>query len=94
MPYTSLQTNIPIIYLREKSKFIAYSPTLDLSTCGDTYKQAQERFSEAVEIFFEEIAEKKIMSRVLQDLGWHKKQKEWQSPVLISQERKTVKIPA
>ncbi|MFA5715517.1 MAG: hypothetical protein WC998_07245 [Candidatus Paceibacterota bacterium] len=40
---------------KEDKHFIAYSPNLDLSTCGRTIEQVKKRFKEVVEIFFEEV---------------------------------------
>ena len=34
---------------------MAYSPAIDLSTCGDNEAQARKRFIEAASIFFDEI---------------------------------------
>jgi len=39
----------------EGDKFVAYSPAIDLSTCGDTEEQARKRFIEAASLFFDEI---------------------------------------
>ncbi len=56
------QLSLPVTFLKEGSSFVAYSPALDLSTVGDTFEQAKARFEEAVQIFFEEIAEKGTMN--------------------------------
>ena len=57
---------------------------LDLSTSASTYKKAQTRFSEIVEIFFEELSEMGTLDVVLKDLGWQKIKSNWQPPVVIS----------
>lgn len=49
---------------------MAYSPALDLSTSASTYVKAQSRFSEAAELFFEELAEMGTRDTVLTGLGW------------------------
>ena len=46
--------SLNIVFYREGSKFIAYSPALDLSTCGDTQEQTKRRFEEMLQIFLEE----------------------------------------
>ena len=86
------KTNLPVVFLRERDKFIAYSPVLDISTSGDTFEQAKKRFAELTGIFFEEINRKGTTQNVLENLGWQKVRKEWQSPVLISQDREMVNI--
>jgi len=50
-----IEAKIPVLFFKEDKKVIAYSPALDLSTCGDTEKQARKRFAEAVDIFITEI---------------------------------------
>jgi predicted RNase H-like HicB family nuclease len=41
---------VPLCFMKEKSSFIAFSPALDLSTCGKTFEEAKTNFSEALEI--------------------------------------------
>jgi predicted RNase H-like HicB family nuclease len=52
-----IKVNLPVSFLKEGNKFVAYTPVLDISTSGKTFKEAQKRFSELVEIFFEELIE-------------------------------------
>ena len=85
---------LPVSILKEGKKFIAYSPALDLSTSGKTYNEAKKRFTEIVDIFFEEIDKKKVVEESLKDLGWTKAQASWQPPVIISQELEAVNVPA
>ncbi|XOB40849.1 MAG: hypothetical protein ACKKMW_02165 [Candidatus Nealsonbacteria bacterium] len=92
MRKTNLQFKLSVSMLREGKRFIAYTPTLDLSTSGKSYKEAKKRFIEIVNIFFEELVKKGTLKEVLQDLGWKKSQKEWVPPILISQESETVQI--
>lgn len=76
--------NLPVTIFKEGESYVAYSPALDLSTCASTYKKAQSRFSEIVEIFFEELLEMGTLDVVLKDLGWRKIKSNWQPPVIIS----------
>lgn len=85
--------NLSVIFLKEKSAFVAYSPALDLSTTGKTFATAKNRFTEAVNIFFEEIIKKGTIDEVLEDLGWQKIKKEWLPPKVISHESETIQIP-
>ena len=63
---------IPVILFREGNKIIAYSPAIDLSTSGDTEKQARKRFAEAAKIFFDEITRMGTIDDVLTECGWEK----------------------
>ena len=65
-------TKIPVILFEEGKKFVAYSPAIDLSTCGDTEEQARKRFVEAASIFFDEITRMGTVDDVLAECGWHK----------------------
>lgn len=57
-------TNLPITIFKEGKSYVAYSPALDLSTSAATYKKAQTRFSEIVELFFEELSEMKTFALI------------------------------
>lgn len=76
--------NLPVTIFKEGKSYVAYSPALDLSTSASTYKKAQIRFSEIVEIFLEELGEMGTLEMVLKDLGWQKVKSNWQPPVVIS----------
>lgn len=92
MKKVTIQYNLPVNVLREGNKFIAFSPVLDLSTSGDSFEEVNQRFIEIAEIFFEEIISKGTMDEVLADLGWQKTTKQWQPPVLISQQSESIQV--
>ncbi|MCK9577966.1 type II toxin-antitoxin system HicB family antitoxin [bacterium] len=77
--------------LKEGDKYIAYSPALDISTCGKNIKEAKKRFSELVEIFFEETEKNGTTMEVLEGLGWKRDDGSLKSPVVF-QEDKDFKI--
>ena len=83
---------LPVTILKEKKRFVAYSPAIDLSTSGKNFEEVQKKFIEISNIFFEEIIKKNTVEDVLTDLGWQKIHHKWQSPVVVSQESKTVDI--
>lgn len=85
--------NLSILFLRENKRFVAYSPALDLSTSGKTFEEAKKHFAEAAMLFFEELHKKGTTEEVLEDLGWNKKNKEWQPPMIVSQQTE-VCVPA
>lgn len=89
-----LEFKLPVSILREGKKFIAYTPALDLSTSGDSHKEVRERFSEIVNIFFEEVVKKGTLDEVLRSSGWRRIRTKWQPPIVISQESQTVRVPA
>ena len=93
MKKTHLQFSLPVVFLRGKQRFIAYTPALDLSTAGTTFPEAKKRFAEAAGLFFEEIVKKGTLNQVLEDLGWQRLKNEWQPPIVVSQQPETIRIP-
>lgn len=89
-----IEAKIPVLFFQEGKKVIAYSPALDLSTCGDSEQQARKRFGEAVVIFIDGIHKMGTTEEVLEECGWHKvpNQHTWSPPVYKSVEE-SVKIP-
>ena len=87
------KAKLPVSIFKEGKQFIAYSPVLDLSTCGKDYDEVKHRLEEVVDIFFEELAQKGTLNEVLEDLGWIKVQKQWSPPVIISHESEKIRIP-
>ena len=87
-----VKCNLPVIFLQEGKKIIAYTPALDLSTCGKDVSQARKRFEEAVSIFFEET---KNIEKVLLECGWKKvpSPQNWQPPIYIGAMQEQVNIP-
>ncbi len=87
---------LPVFFIKEHGKYIAYTPALDLSTCGDSIAHAKKRFAEAAKLFFQEILKMGTLDEVLLNLGWEKVSKPkrgWQPPVIVSQGKIPVKIP-
>ena len=88
---------LTVEFYREGSKFIAYSPALKLSTCGDSQSEAQKRFGELVDVFFEEIDRMGTCEEMLIECGWkkvgHNGTKRWQPPTLVGKGQKDVRIP-
>ncbi len=92
MKNSFIQFKLPVSIIKESKKFVAYSPALDLSTSGNSIKQAQSRFEEAVDIFFEEIIEKGTLSKVLTNLGWKQIKMKWTPPTIVEQKNQNVKV--
>ncbi len=67
-----MSAHLPVIFLKEKGRFVAYTPALDLSTSGATIAQAERRFIEAATLFFEECRAMGTLDEVLGKLGWEK----------------------
>ena len=85
--------NIPVQFLKEGKTFVAYTPALDISTYGSDMNRVRERFTEAVGIFLEEVISKGTLVEVLEDLGWTRKNRTLNPPVLIGSEVRSFDIP-
>lgn len=94
MNKVDFQFALPVSILKEGDSFIAFTPALDLSTVGDSFEEAQERFEEAVQIFFEEITEKGTAEEVLSDLGWQKLKEQLVPPQVVSNQTKQFTVPS
>lgn len=91
----TIEAKIPVLFFEEGNKVIAYSPALDLSSCGDTEEKARNRFAEAVTIFLDEIARMGTLSEVLEECGWHKVPKKhgWCPPVYKACTEEAISLP-
>jgi len=91
-----IKANLGVIFFREGKKFIAYSPAVDLSSCGNTLTQAKKRFAEALNIFFKETIKMGTLEDVLRDCGWQRvshPQKHWVPPIIIGQAEQEIMLP-
>ncbi|MBN1575360.1 MAG: hypothetical protein JW913_02330 [Chitinispirillaceae bacterium] len=87
-----IDASVPVCFLKEHNAFVAYSPALDLTTCGRTLEEAKKNFREALEIFFEECTAMGTLDKVLESLGWEKQgRKKWLPPVPVHEE--SFKLP-
>jgi predicted RNase H-like HicB family nuclease len=92
MPKKTILVGLPICFMKEKGSFVAFSPALDLSTCGKTFEEAKKNFAEALDIFFKECIEMGTLKEVLESYGWEKvRKKGWKPPAYIGEDR--IKIP-
>ena len=86
--------SLPVFIIKEQNYFVAYTPALDFAATGDSVEGAKKSFSEAINIFFDEIEEKGTLEEVLQEFGWQKIDNSLQPPEVVSQTKETVKIPS
>lgn len=89
-----IEAKITVLSFKEGDKVIAYSPALDLSSCGDTEEKARNKFAKAVTIFLREITKMGTLKEVLEEYGWHNipDKHEWYPPVYKSTEE-AIRIP-
>ena len=82
---SEITMQLQVALFKEDGQFVAYCPALELSSYGDTPKEAKQAFDEALDIFVEETTEKGTLEKVLLQLGWSLKRKpkpDYQPPQL------------
>lgn len=94
MQNNQLSFTLPVIITKQNKRFVAYTPSLDLSTSAKTEKEVKKRFVEVVVVFLEEIVESNTVDDVLSEFGWKKVQKKWSPPKIVSSNFMGIKIPA
>ena len=86
MPHPSLQqmaVSLPVLFLKEKRTYIAYTPALDFSASGTTIERAKKNFETALLLFLEELIKAGTFENVLREMGWSKQERQWQPPVQL-----------
>jgi hypothetical protein len=67
--------NVKVLILTEGEYFVAYSPSLQLSSFAKTPREAKSAFDEALRIFLEETTKRGTLERLLLNYGWTLRQK-------------------
>ncbi len=62
--------------------FVAYTPELDIASCGPSETKAKENLHKAVEILLEEINRKGGLTAFLEESGFQKVNKSWVPPTV------------
>lgn len=57
---------------KEGRTYVAYTPELDISSCGRTLVRAKKAPREAVSLFFEDSAERGVLGDVLAEAGFER----------------------
>jgi predicted RNase H-like HicB family nuclease len=78
---------------KEGKAYVAYTPELDVSSCGRTEGKARRNLIEAVRLFLEEAGNMGSLDQILEEAGYVKRRRSLQAPKLISVERATIPLP-
>lgn len=60
---------------KEAATHIAYTPELDISSCGKTPSRAKSRLREAVSLFIEDAACRGTLDEILEEAGFERQRK-------------------
>lgn len=62
------------------ASFIAYTPEIDVASCGPTEEKARENLRVAISVVLEEMHKKGKLKELLIELGFQKEKKQWIPP--------------
>jgi len=65
-----IEAKLNVLTFQEDDVWIAWIPSLNISSYGDSNKEAIENVKEATELLFEHIVKKHTVIDVLKELGW------------------------
>ncbi len=73
---------VPVAFFEEDGTWLAYCPSLNLSTYGRSKKQVESRFEETIQIFLEDVLSKGTLDEYLRTCGWTAGRKKYTPPPL------------
>jgi len=89
-----MEINFTTQIWKEGKMYVAYSPELDVSSCGKTVEKAKKNLLEAVDGFLEEAKRTKTLNEILIESGFIRESpKKWKAPEWISLDREKALIP-
>ncbi|MEW6296051.1 MAG: type II toxin-antitoxin system HicB family antitoxin [Candidatus Diapherotrites archaeon] len=82
-----MQIEFDMIVLKEGKTFVAYSPELDVSSCGNTVEEAKKNLKTAVRLFLEEAEKMGTVEDILIEAGYQKEMvNNWIAPRMVATE--------
>lgn len=78
---------------KEGRAFVAHTPELDVSSCGDSEEQALANLKEAVRLFLEEADKIGTLNQILEEAGFFKRDDTLAGPEFVSTQRVSMPIP-
>jgi hypothetical protein len=79
---------------KEGASHVAYSPELDISSCGKTASQAKKQLREAVLLFIEEAARMGTLEEILTESGLERRGKTYRRRPILVREKMRLTLPA
>lgn len=79
---------------KENATYVAYTPELDVSTCGDSITQAKIRLREAVSLFLEEASRIETLEDILAEAGFEKQGSKYRARRVLAREKVRLAVPA
>jgi hypothetical protein len=79
---------------KEAGAHVAYTPELDVSSCGKTASQAKSRLREAVSLFIEEAERMGTLSDILKEAGFERQGNSCKPRRILAREKMQLTLPA
>ncbi len=79
---------------KEGATYVAYSPELDISSCGNSAARAKSALREAVAVFVEEAAHKGTLEEILSEARFERRGKTYRQRPILAREKIRLAIPA
>lgn len=79
---------------KERGTYVAYAPDLDVSSCGNSLREAKARLREAVELFLEESARMGTLDEILAEAGFEKQGTTFRPRRILAREEVHLAVPA
>ncbi|WP_457571123.1 type II toxin-antitoxin system HicB family antitoxin [Desulfovulcanus sp.] len=83
---------LKIVIFQEGDSYVALAPEINVSSFGNTIKEAEESIKEAVELFFEECQQMGTFEQVLEEAGFLRDGDSWQPRKPIAEEELSLAI--
>ena len=77
---------------KEGRSFVAYTPELDVSSCGGNLDRAKSNLLQAVRLFLEEADKMGTLKQIFEEAGFTKHKQTLQSPKFVTSKRATLPL--
>jgi predicted RNase H-like HicB family nuclease len=78
---------------KENGTFVGYAPNLDVSSCGNSIREARARLREAVSLFLEEASRLGKLEDILAEAGFEKHGRTYEPPKVLAKAKVRLAIP-
>jgi len=84
---TMFEIEFDAIVFQEGKTYVAYSPKLDVSSCGSTVEEAKNNLKTAVRLFIEECDKMGSLDEILGEAGYESTDEHcWKTPRMVATE--------
>ncbi len=89
----ALNINFTMQVWKENHAYVAYTPELDVSSCGESLSQAKARLREAVNLFLEEAHRLGTLEDILSEAGFERQGNSYRPHRVLAKEKVRLAVP-